>query len=365
MISPVEFLTTLKSAGISFFSGVPDSLMKSFLSHLQDEPGHTISPSEGAAIALATGYFLATGKPGLVYFQNSGLGNAVNPLSSLAHKNVYGIPMILLIGWRGQPGKKDEPQHSVMGDITVQLLELMKIPTQVLNNENWQQKINDSVNIAQINRQPVALLVEAEFFQAMGNVIAKEFPVSVFDAISSIYNQLAGDEIVVCTTGYTSRIFHGINQSGKIQKYFLNVGAMGHAGAIGTALAQHSDRQVIVLDGDGSILMHLGSLAIAGTLKSNNLSYFLLNNGVHASVGAQPSLGLEVDFWRIARGCGFDEVHRITNETELADFLKTGLMGQKTFTEIIVNTNAPENLPRPDQDFNAATKRFREAMEGK
>lgn len=365
MLEPQLFLDALLNSGISFYAGVPDSLMKGFLTCVEEKvKDHFITANEGAAIAMATGYHLATNKIPLMYLQNSGLGNAVNPLTSLANKEVYGIPMLLMIGWRGQPGKKDEPQHQKMGESVLQLLQTLAIPQFIFSEgSEWEKELNNAILLTKKTNHPVALVVEDKFFSDHEIATANSYELSAGQIIEKLFPLFDENTLIVCTTGKIGRLFYAINEKNnfKIKKYLLNVGAMGHASSIALGLAKFSPNKVVLLDGDGSLLMHMGSLAVAGATAVSNLNYIVLNNGVHQSVGGQPTKGFEVDFSAIAKACGFEKAVQIISEPELNHWIGN-FQSQKQFVEIRINTNMPESLPRPKESFAAAKENLMKAL---
>lgn len=348
------FLETLRAAGLNFFTGVPDSLMKVFLQKLATDPMHFGAANEGAAVAMASGYHMATGEMALVYLQNSGLGNLVNPITSLANKDVYSVPMVLLIGWRGQPGRTDEPQHRKMGAITLELLQLLDIPYVVCGpaDNDWQHAVRTIAATAKNESRPAAIVVEEGFFSEEAQEPPyHDYELSAALVLETIYPSLE-ETIVVTTTGKIGRLFYDINlaKGQKVKTYLMNAGAMGHAGALATSLAMFSKRKVTLLDGDGALLMHMGSLATTGVLQLDHLRYILLNNGAHQSVGAQPTVGFKVDFCTIAKGCGFRDTICISNKEQLLQLDK----GSGNFIEIRINTSMPDKLSRPAESFVTA-----------
>jgi len=268
MINCQRFYDTLLEKGIDFFTGVPDSLLKDFNSYIMDNAPkgkHIISANEGGAIALATGYHLATNKIGLVYMQNSGQGNAVNPLTSLADQDVYSVPMLLLIGWRGQPGEKDEPQHIKQGKVTLSLLETLGIPYEVLPDsiEDAEKSLEKAAEIAKGESRPYALVVRKGTFESyeLQKKIKTDYELNREEAIKLVTNQLDSRDIVVSTTGKASReLFEYREELGQDHsKDFLTVGSMGHSSqiALGVALAK-PDREIYCFDGDGAFIMQMG-----------------------------------------------------------------------------------------------------------
>ncbi len=323
MVEVGKFVQALADVGVDFFTGVPDSLLKNFCAYVTDNCGdnHVITANEGGAVGLAAGHYLATGRPALVYMQNSGQGNAVNPLASLADPDVYSIPMVLLVGWRGEPGVKDEPQHAKQGKVTLSLFETLGIPTEVLPDDEAAalDVARKMLELAKTESRPVALVVRKGLF-AEYVLQKKEDDISDLKreaAIEGILRALPKDAVIVSTTGMISREVYetrerlGLDHS----RDFLTVGSMGHAImiALGIAKAQ-PQRKVICLDGDGASIMHLGNLAIAGQSNCGNLTHIVLNNSAHDSVGGQPTVGGKLDFEEIARLLGYNVLQSPQNQ---------------------------------------------------
>ena len=339
MIPPKDFYNTLKEEEIDFFSGVPDSLLKDICAYITDnaeKSKHIIAANEGNAIALAAGYHLATNKVGLVYMQNSGEGNAINPLTSLADKEVYSIPMLLMIGWRGEPGKKDEPQHKKQGRITLDLLKTLEIPYKILssNINDAKNEIKELVKEIRDKSCPGALVIGEGTFDKYSLISKPSNPYSLTreDALKTVIDNI-GDAIVVSTTGKLSRELFEYRETLKQshEKDFLTVGSMGHASqiALGISLSK-PDKEVYCLDGDGAAIMHLGSLAIIGSNAKGNFKHIIFNNGSHESVGGQPTVAFNINLSKIAESCGYKKVLRAKNLEEL-----------KSNLEIIKSTNGP------------------------
>ena len=283
----------LEKNGITFFTGVPDSYLDNFcnyiLANLADR--NIIAANEGNAIGIATGHYLASKEIPLVYMQNSGMGNAINPLVSLTNAEVYGIPMILLIGWRGQPGTVDWPQHELQGEITPKLLDIMRIPYSVLkdDNDNIGTVVSEAVDTARANRAPYALLVPKKLL-AGEKVNCKDdsYPMSREEAIEIILDCLPKNTIYLATTGRATRELFYLREKRNESKQcdFLNVGSMGHASSIALAIAlEKKNRQVVCLDGDAAAIMHMGALTLVSKNHCPNFIHVLLNNGAHESVG--------------------------------------------------------------------------------
>ncbi len=315
MVLVKQFIDLLTDLEVSFFTGVPDSLLKSFCAYVTDNCGknHVIAANEGGAIALAAGHYLATGKPALVYMQNSGQGNAVNPLCSLADPDVYSIPIVLLVGWRGEPGVKDEPQHVKQGKVTISLFETLGIPTEILPDDESValELTRKMVEMAKVEKRPVALIVRkgllAEYKLQTRDLDIAELKRE--DAIEGILRALPDDAAVVSTTGMISReVYETRERLGQgHERDFLTVGSMGHAIMIAMGIAREQPgRRVVCLDGDGASIMHLGNMAIAGQSGCENLTHIVLNNSAHDSVGGQPTVGGKIDFEEIARQLGYN-----------------------------------------------------------
>lgn len=361
MISPKKFYETLANDGVGFLAGVPDSLLKEFCAYVDaalPADKHIIAANEGTAMGLATGVHLATGGVPMVYLQNSGLGNTVNPILSLADNEVYGIPMIILIGWRGEPGVKDEPQHVKQGRVTPALLDAMELPYKVLTGDadeateiaGWATKT------ARETSAPVVILVRKGAFAKAEEKRppAKADPemMSREDVISLLTQTIHPDSTVVATTGMISRELYeqrNFKQQGHASD-FLTVGSMGHASqiAMGIAIAAPT-KEVVCFDGDGAALMHLGGMTTIGASETGNLLHIVLNNGVHGSVGGQPTVAFDVSMPDIARACGYDQiVGPITNEADItSEVARLSQMSGTRFIEIRVGAGSRSDLGRP------------------
>ena len=358
MLNCKEFFDLLHGGEIDFFSGVPDSLLKFFNSYILDnvdQNQHIIAANEGNAIALASGYYLATTKIGLVYMQNSGLGNAINPLVSLSDKEVYGIPVLLLIGWRGEPNEKDEPQHQKQGKITLELLETLDIPYEILTKDIEDTKIKLSSAIKYMNKfnAPFALVVKKGTFEKYEqiNESQQNYELSREKAINLIIDNLDEQDVVVSTTGMISReLFESRTQ--KNQKHetdFLTVGSMGHASQIALGIAiSNPKKQVFCLDGDGSVIMHMGSLGIIGSKQMKNFKHIILNNESHDSVGGQPTVGNIINFVSLAKSVKYKNSFKVSTEIELKKkILKLKSDDGPILLEIMINRGNRKELGRP------------------
>jgi phosphonopyruvate decarboxylase len=358
MINPNTFYSWLAENEIDFFSGVPDSLLKDICAYITDNAprkNHIIAANEGNAIALAAGYHMATKKIPMVYMQNSGMGNAINPLLSLTDKQVYNIPVLLMIGWRGEPGVKDEPQHVTQGEVTLDLLKAMKIPYLVLsNNEDVAYgEINQAIAEMKNTLTPFALVIKKGTFNeySIKETIETHYELSREGAIKHIVNQLTGNEIIVSTTGKTSRELFECRANLKQPHHsdFLTVGCMGHANqiALGIAIGKPK-KKIICIDGDGALLMHMGSLAINGAIAPNNFIHIVLNNGAHESVGGQPTVGFNIDIPKIAIANNYKTATSVSSAKELNAALQN--IHEKdcpTLIEVKVRIDSRDDLGRP------------------
>lgn len=352
------FYDLLVKNDIDFFAGVPDSLLKNFCAYITDtapEGKHIIAANEGNAVSLACGHHLATKKIGLVYMQNSGQGNALNPLVSLADPDVYSIPVLLLIGWRGQPGTKDEPQHVKQGKITLKLLKTLNIPADILpsNMENAEKSINKALKVMAKKQCPYALIAKKDAFSEykLQKTSRNLHEINREEAIKLLVDALKPKDFVVSTTGKTSRELFEYREKlqQKHDKDFLTVGSMGHASSIamGIALAK-PDKQIYCLDGDGAVIMHMGSLAVIGSSKPRNFKHIIINNGAHDSVGGQETAGFKIDISGIAKACGYKKTFKAQTPQEIKKYLTLLRENEgPILLEILVNKGARKDLGRP------------------
>ncbi len=355
MLSPEHFIGKLQDNSVCFFAGVPDSLLKNVCAYITDtvaKKNNIIAANEGAAVGLAAGYYLSTGNIPLVYMQNSGIGNVVNPLLSLMDKDVYNMPMLMLIGWRGEPGVKDEPQHVKQGKVTLKLLEAMGVEYEVLSKdtEECDKQIERAVKYMKTTKEPFALVVRKDTFEdyKLKTVNSSSYELSREDAIKLVVNSLRKDDIVVSTTGMTSReLFEYREERGEGHECdFLTVGSMGHSSQIALGIAlQKKDRRVVCFDGDGALLMHAGSMAIIGSMKPENYVHIVFNNGAHDSVGGQPTVGFEIDMCDLARANGYRSTLSIEYAKNITDIIDNAEL--PAFIEIRVKKGARKNLGRP------------------
>ena len=357
-IQPLQFFRLLADNNVDFFTGVPDSLLKQLCLCIDDNVSndrHIIAANEGNAIALATGFHLGTSKIALVYMQNSGLGNAINPLLSLADPEVYSIPMLILIGWRGEPGVKDEPQHVKQGKVQLNLLDSINLPYNIISSDDtdWKQKITKGIDVAISENRPFAIIVKKGTFEKY-NILEDKVDTEIMTrekALKIILKYIPNDAVIVSTTGKTSREIFEIREKNDEPHFkdFLTVGSMGHCSsiALGIALSQ-TKRKVICIDGDGAFLMHLGALATVAKIQPNNFYHILMNNYVHESVGGQKTAIDSIDVKGIVRSTNYKNIIGIDTIDELSknmvNFFKNIGPG---FLEIKLNPGSRTDLGRP------------------
>jgi len=358
MIRPQFFYELLRTNGTDFFTGVPDSLLKNFCAYITDtadKTHHIIAANEGCAVGLAAGHYFANKTIPLVYMQNSGLGNTVNPLLSLADKAVYSVPLLLVIGWRGEPGVHDEPQHITQGKVTCALLDAMEIPYAILETDEEKAAVQIIYAYKMIKERnaPFALVVRKDCF-APYTLKSNDFvPAEMTreQAIEQIIAHAPSNAVFVSTTGMASRELYELREKNQ-QKHdtdFLTVGSMGHASqiALGIALCK-THRKVVCIDGDGAALMHLGGFTTIGTQKPQNMIHIVLNNGAHDSVGGQPTVGRKINLCAAALACGYDQALSVAAPEALLSNLKIVFASPGTvFIEVMVSKGARPDLGRP------------------
>ena len=361
MIRPEYFIEKLRENGIDCFAGVPDSLLKNICAYITDhcdEAHNIITANEGAAVGLAAGHYLATGQPACVYMQNSGEGNIINPIASLTAPEVYNIPVLLLIGWRGRPGVHDEPQHVKQGKVTTGLLNVMGINYEVLAKEEdkAEKQIAKAIKALQ-NKEVFALVIEKDTFEAyaLQNVEKNDLTMSREEAIQTVAAALGEKDVIVSTTGMISReLFEyrtAMNEGH--ERDFLTVGSMGHASQIALGIAlEKQDRKVWCFDGDGASIMHMGSMAIVASKAPKNYIHVVFNNGAHDSVGGQPTVGLKIDLPAVAKAVGYKSVYSVDSKVALENQLsiinsQLSINEYPIFMEIRVRKGSRKDLGRP------------------
>ncbi len=373
----MEFLSCMESLDIKFVTGIPDSLLKDVCACISEHlPAnrHIIATNEGSATALAIGHYLASGKPALVYMQNSGLGNVINPLTSLADSQVYAVPMVLMVGWRGEirlDGQQahDEPQHIQQGKITEAQLKILNIPYRVIDGSMKiiEPTMREMVKKATMESRPVALLIRSGTFmpfktgntEEMGTGLTREA------AIHAVVKGLPEQVCIVSTTGMASRELFEMRKADDTGHHrdFLTVGGMGHANQIAAGIAYtRPEQQVVCLDGDGAILMHMGGMAVSADCP--NLLHVVINNACHDSVGGQPTKGAVVDFCKIAAACGYTQVACAQTIEGIKNSVST-MMAKRgsSFLEIKCKKGARKNLGRPDRKPSQNKKEFMEFLQ--
>ena len=365
MVNQEQLFKSLEEQGIDFFTGVPDSLLNDFCLYLCshfDKDRHVMAANEGNAIAIATGHYLATNHIPVVYMQNSGIGNATNPLLSLAHESVYGIPMILVIGWRGDPAIKDHVQHKKQGELTPILMADMDIPYGILDDDNTViGKFKWAAEKAREISAPVALIARKGILTQIEK--HQEYPGSTLmnreEAISAVIDIFGSDAIYLGTTGRATRELHEqlrLHNIGEGHE-FLNVGSMGHVSSVALGLAiARPNRKIVVLDGDAAAIMHMGSLATIGRYQPKNLIHLVLNNGVNESVGGQPSAGYAIHLTNVANSCGYQTIgHSVETKQALQLALKSMCDSEKpVFIDIHVRQGIRKDMPKLSIDHRQA-----------
>lgn len=352
MIDTFEFYNYLLDNSIDFFAGVPDSLLANLCACIKlnsPKEKNVITANEGNAVAMASGYHLSTGKIGCVYMQNSGEGNIINPLLSLADEDVYSIPMLLIIGWRGEPGKHDEPQHIKQGKVTCSLLDAMGTKYVVLT-DNYKEELQVAIKYMNEENKPYAIVIQKGLFSKYkieeennGYALTRE------DALNEIINNLNDEDIIVSTTGKTSREIFEIREA-NMQGHsndFLTVGSMGHTASIAYGVAIGTDKNVWCIDGDGSFIMHMGSIGVIGSNIPPNFKYILNDNNAHESVGGQPTCSKYIDIPSIIKACGFKDVIIAETNAEIANGINRLKKEEGVAMVLHTKQGSRDNLGRP------------------
>ena len=358
MVSVEKFYATLRGSGVSMFTGVPDSLLKNLCAYITDNSDayhNIIAANEGAAVGIASGHYLATGEVPVVYMQNSGIGNAVIPLMSLADEKVYSIPLLLIIGWRGEPGVHDEPQHVKQGEVTLPLLDAMQIPYVILPDE-------DTVALTAVHKiiddckklsKPHAIVIRKNTFgkYKLRKEAVNDYPLSREEALTMLVNAIDQDSMIVSTTGKLSRELFELREalSQGHGNDFLTVGSMGHSSSIALGIAfEKPGRKIFCFDGDGAFIMHMGAISNIGALAPKNFIHVVFNNGAHESVGGQPTLGFGIDICAIAKACGYKEAITVSTAEEfMALSERINYLEGPVMIELRVRIDSRDNLGRP------------------
>jgi len=358
MINVKDMYDLLTANSVNCFCGVPDSLLKSFCAYITDNAkNHTITANEGNATALATGHYLATGNPALVYMQNSGIGNCVNPLLSLTDEEVYNIPVLMFIGWRGEPDKKDEPQHVKQGKVTDKLLDAMGIRYSIMP-ENFEQAkpvLEEAFEYMKYTKRPYAFIIRKGLFEEykLQNKTQTPYTLAREDAIETVLKELKASDIIVSTTGHISREVYEIRERlGQSHKQdFLTVGSMGHASSIALGIAlEKPDRNIYCFDGDGAFLMHEGAIVVNASKKLKNFKHILFNNEAHDSVGSQPTAAGSASLPQMALAAGYGKVYSASTKENLKEIISTFIFDKCTsLLEVKVKCGARADLGRPKE----------------
>lgn len=373
-----KFVQTI-STQTDFYAGVPDSQLKPLCDYLytnyQTGSNHVVCANEGNAVALAAGYYLATRKIPVVYLQNSGIGNIVNPVASLLHPDVYGIPCIFIVGWRGEPGQKDEPQHAYQGKVTLQLLTDLDIAYYIVDQDTTEYDLQTAMKhftALLSSGKSVAFVIKKGALSSEN--IQANYPMNSDKTLSReealrIICSAADDGVIVSTTGKISRELWEIRESTRQShcQDFLTVGSMGHASSIAAGIALHAPKKNIwCLDGDGAALMHMGAMAIIGSMHLKNFIHIVLNNCCHESVGGMPTVAGRVSLTQIASGCGYQKVFSTDNANDLHAILSQIKVGEENvFLEVLVKAGSREDLGRPKESPQSAKNSFMSALQEK
>jgi len=354
MIKVNSLINLLKKNNSDFFTGVPDSVLKelSILLQKKDKKNHIIATSEGSAVSIGIGHYLSTKKIPCIYMQNSGLSNAINPLISIAHKRVYSIPLILIIGWRGSPKTKDEPQHNVKGEITKNILKLLNIKYTILRSNNDLNKFDKQIKVARKKGSIVACLLEKGTLEKIKKVDKKKdfYYLDKELFFKTLLQTLKKNTKIISSTGYNSRELMHLRNKFKVinGKDFYMVGGMGHTASVALGYSLLSKEDIVCIDGDGSLLMHLGSIKTVGTFANKNFKYILLNNNSHDSVGGQCTHANNVNFNELSKSLGFKKFYSIKVENNLKKNIKNFLSEKKlSFLEVKISNSKIKELPRP------------------
>lgn len=360
--------------GADFYSGVPDSQLKALCNYLMNKYGidskhHIIASNEGNCAAIAAGYHLATGKVPVVYMQNSGEGNIINPVASLLNEKVYAIPTIFIIGWRGEPGVHDEPQHIYQGEITLKLLENMDIEYYVIDKDSSREDVASKMNEFKsllTRGKSVSFVVKKGALTTKTNINYENDNNMLREDIIKHIVEASGEDPIVSTTGKASRELFEIREAKhQSHKYdFLTVGSMGHSSSIALGVAINTPEKTIwCIDGDGACLMHMGAMAIVGANKPKNLIHIVINNSAHETVGGMPTVANSIDLTAIAKACGYEHAIRVSTFDELdKELTRAKKRGQLSFIEILCSIGAREDLGRPTTTTIENKKAFMEYL---
>ncbi len=353
MIKVNTLINLLKKNNTNFFTGVPDSVLKELSSHLKKQRNHIIATNEGSAVSIGIGHYLSTKKIPCIYMQNSGLSNALNPIISIAHNKVYSIPLILIIGWRGSPRVKDEPQHNVKGKITREILKLLNIKYTILRSNKDFKKFEKQIKFAKKNHSIVACLIEQGTLYKNSKSISKKdfYSLDKEFFLKILLEEIPSKSKVISSTGYNSRELMYLRKKFNLNnsKDFYMVGGMGHTSSVALGYSMSSKNNTFCIDGDGSFLMHLGSMMTVGNFANKNFKYILLNNNSHDSVGGQNTNADRIDFDKLSKSLGFKKFYSIKKKHNLRKIIKKFIqINGPSFLEVKVTNSKIKKLPRPN-----------------
>ena len=369
MIEVEDLINYFKSIDIDFYCGVPDSLLSSFCDYVHENTNNIIAANEGNAVGIASGYYLATGKYPVVYLQNSGLGNIVNPVASLTHSDVYAIPNIYVVG--GEPGTTDEPQHKKQGFITLDILSTLDIKYMVIDSDSEIEDIKKTFNNEFLNTlkkgKSVAIVVLKDSFEKYSIKKQNNNKLTREKAIQTIIDKLSDDDMIISTTGKSSRELYEYREAKK-QGHgndFLTVGSMGHSSSIALGIALNTDKKVFCFDGDGAMLMHMGSIPVIASVKPVNFHHVLFNNNAHESVGGLPTVMSNIHICDVIKACGYTKVYNARNIDELNDILDDFIQSTgPVFLNIDTNIESRKDLGRPTTTPQENKKDFMNKLKG-
>ena len=354
MIKIKTLIHLLKRNNSNFFTGVPDSVLKelSLILKNKNKKSHIIATNEGSAVSIGIGHYLSTKKLPIIYMQNSGLSNALNPLISIAHEKVYSIPLVLIIGWRGSPRTEDEPQHNVKGKITEQILKLLNIEYTILRSNTDLNKFDKQIKLAKKNKSIVACLIEQGTLEKIKKIHTKKdfYNLNKEFFLKTLLESVKNKTKIISSTGYNSRELMYLRDKYKLKNSqdFYMVGGMGHTSSVSLGYSLNCKTNIICIDGDGSFLMHLGSIKSLGSFAEKKLKYILLNNNSHDSVGGQSTYANKVDFEKLSKSFGFKKYYCIKNKKNLKNKIKKFLSEKNlSFLEVKVGNSKIKKLPRP------------------
>lgn len=354
MIQVKNLFKILKKNKIDFFTGVPDSILKNFSTFIENLKNnqHVIATNEGSAVSMGIGHYLSTKRTPCIYLQNSGLSNAINPLISIASKGVYSIPLFLMIGWRGSPSKPDEPQHKAKGKITLKLLKLLNIDYCIIRSDKDLIKLTKIIKKSNKKKSIVACLIEKDILQIRNKKKNKNVNKFILrsEFIKEFLSLIPKNSRIISTTGYTSRELMDLRKSFNNEKGkdFYMVGGMGHSSSVALGYSLNSKKQIFCLDGDGSVLMHLGALRTAGYLKNKNFKHIILNNNSHESVGGQVTNAAGIDFKKFSHSIGYKMYFEIRNLKEIRGQIKKFINSKgPILLEVRIRNGSLKNLSRP------------------